>query len=98
MARSKGNSAVGCITLIIIGGIVYLWSLSTAYGIMALVGGLVLICAVNSPKSCQLCGNQIKRDSYNWEIEGKSKRVCPKCNQTLERQKSKQATDKLLKK
>lgn len=98
MARSKGGSASGCFTLIIIGGVVYLWSLNPAYGIVALVVGLVLLFAACWPKSCHVCGNQIKRDSYTWQIEGKSKRVCPKCNQALERRKSKQATDKLFSK
>ncbi len=95
MGRSKGSSAVGCFTLILIGVVAYVWSVNSTYGISALVLGLVLVFAACWPKGCQVCGNQIKRDSYTWKIDGKSKRVCPKCNQLLERRQSKKAVDKL---
>lgn len=42
-------------------------------------------------RSCQICGNSIKRSSYTWTIDGKKKRVCPHCNQQLERQQSRNA-------
>lgn len=95
MGKSKGSSTVGCFTLIVIGGVIYLWSINPAAGIAALVAGIVLLFASCWPKSCQICGNEIKRGAYTWQIEGKRKRVCPKCNQTMERRQSKQATDKL---
>lgn len=101
MARSKASrdlSVAGCFTLIVIGGVSYLWSLSPVVAIAALVVVLVLVVVACWPKSCQVCGNQIKRYSYNWQIEGRSKRVCPKCNQALESRQSKQAMERLLNK
>lgn len=98
MAQSEENLAATFLILIVIAGVVYLWSINPAYGITALVVGLVLIFAACWPKSCQVCGNQIKRDSYTWQIQGKSKRVCAKCNQVLEWRQSKQAVDKLFRK
>ncbi|MCX5638847.1 MAG: hypothetical protein NTX52_14310 [Planctomycetota bacterium] len=94
MARRKSNR-LGWLTLIIIGLIVYLWYLKPTYGIAALVVGVVLILAAFWPKTCQICGNQIRRVSYTWTIEGQKKRVCPKCNQALERRQSKQVFDDL---
>ncbi len=97
MGKSKGNPALGCLLVLAIGGIIYLWTISPIYGIGALVLGLILLMAANWQKDCQICGNPIKRDSYTWTMDdGQKKRVCPKCNQTLERRQSREAIKKYL--
>ena len=49
-----------------------------------------------SPKitHCQLCKITLKKNSYDWTINGEKKRVCPNCNRNLERQLSKEAVEK----
>ncbi len=42
-------------------------------------------------RPCEMCGNQIRKIAYNWVIDGKRKRVCPHCNQRLEREQSRRA-------
>ena len=40
------------------------------------------------PARCDQCGNELKRNSYVWEFDGKKKRVCPECNRTYRRRNS----------
>ena len=74
MGKSKGNPALGCLFILAIGGIIYLWTISPFYGIGALVLGFILLIAASWPSSCQICGNQIKRDSYTWTMDDGQKR------------------------
>jgi hypothetical protein len=85
------------IFIIIVAIIIHLWSINPAYGIVVLIVGLFLFLSAFRPKTCQICGSQIKRVYYKWEISGWKKRVCPKCNQELSRRKSKHAVDNLFK-
>ncbi|OLE55526.1 MAG: hypothetical protein AUG51_02745 [Acidobacteria bacterium 13_1_20CM_3_53_8] len=59
-------------------------------GIIA-VGTLVLIGYALRPRRCDICGNVLQRTSYTWTIQNEKKRVCPHCNQSLARKKSKAA-------
>lgn len=45
----------------------------------------------NWPKYCNVCGTEIKRVSYVWNVEGKRQRMCPNCNRRMENRKSKNA-------
>jgi len=93
----KNDSAAGCLVLIIGGIGAFLWYSGMfwiAVGVVVFMSVLLFIAA--RPKHCQICGNQIRKDSYRWEIEGKEKIVCPKCNQAIERKKSKVAVSSLL--
>ena len=47
------------------------------------------------PRSCPLCGNRLKRVSYRWTIDNKKQKVCPQCNQQLERKARKEAFGKI---
>ncbi len=40
------------------------------------------------PPRCRICGNLLKRTYYTWNLDGKSTRVCPECNQKLRRRQS----------
>ncbi len=67
-------------------------------GVIALVvcGGLFFYFASRGATKCELCGNELRRESYKWKIDGKNKQLCPKCNQTLEKRRSKEATDRVV--
>lgn len=94
MGRSKKMSAYGCLLLLGLAGVGYLFSRHWMAGVIALGLFVFVIMKANAP--CGVCGNTIKKSSYTWTIDGKEKRVCPKCNQTLESRQSKSATSKLL--
>lgn len=97
MAKRK-DEGLGCLLLILIGGIIYLWSQNTIWGIVALIIGLVLFfvaaIVVAIPKTCDVCNAALKRASYSWKLDGKNQRVCPNCNRSLERKTSRAALKK----
>lgn len=53
--------------------------------------GIVVLAALAGPNKCDVCGLQLKRKFYNWTVEGKKQKLCPKCNQQMERRVSKAA-------
>ena len=57
-------------------------------GIIILIVIIALLC---KQKKCDVCGLDIKRKFYTWEIDGKKQTLCPKCNSQMERKVSKQA-------
>ncbi|MBW8780343.1 MAG: hypothetical protein JF599_00430 [Verrucomicrobia bacterium] len=40
---------------------------------------------------CDVCSLPFKNKYYNWTIEGKKQKLCPKCSQQMERRVSKAA-------
>lgn len=42
----------------------------------------------NSTNRCEICDCPFKKNSYTWNDENGTVRVCPNCNATLEKQKS----------
>ena len=93
----KNDSAAGCSILIILIGVAYIWSKGGFWiAVPVIVLAVALIGIAAKPRRCQICGNPIKKDSHTWEIEGKRKVVCPKCNQAIERRNSKAAVANLL--
>ena len=69
--------------------VIALWRQSTANGVIALVCWIALAAWLESPRRCQVCSKIIKRGRYVWHVEGKKMKVCPKCNDSLERKMSK---------
>lgn len=98
MAKKK-NSPLGCLILLFpIGLVVSLWKQNPALavlGALGLLGLLALVGYLLRPRRCDLCGNVLKRASYGWTLGGEKKRVCPHCNQSLERRQSKAAMRRL---
>lgn len=94
MAKKK-TSPLGCLVLILpVGMFMSLWRQNPALAVVAglgLLGLLILLLYLLRPRRCDVCGNVLKRASYSWTIEGVKKRVCPHCNQSLERKQSKAA-------
>lgn len=60
-----------------------------------IVGAIAVQAAVNTPRRCGVCGLQIKRTTHHWTIEGKSVRLCSRCNTRLANRKSKEGIEKL---
>jgi hypothetical protein len=97
MAKKKGNTALGCLLLILIGVALTAQQIRRnpilAIPIVTaifLVG--MLVAFLFRSRRCELCGNVIERKSHVWTIEGKKKTVCPHCNQSLLRKQSAAAT------
>jgi hypothetical protein len=45
------------------------------------------------PSRCSMCDNVLRRTSYKWKIDGKTRYLCPHCNQRMERQQSAEGFD-----
>ena len=58
--------------------------------IVFLVIAVVLYSIFSGPRRCNVCDLPIKRTYYNWKIEGKDQKLCPKCNTQMERRVSKE--------
>lgn len=92
----RNNSALGCLILLLIavGSVMSLGQKNPFRGVAVGVGlallGVIVIYALR-PRRCDICGNVLQRKSYPWTIEGVKKRVCPHCNQSLARKRSKTA-------
>jgi hypothetical protein len=63
--------------------------------IILMVVGLIIIIllfiVLSKEHRCNICGLPFRRIHYNWKIGGQSQRLCPKCNQQMERKVSKKA-------
>jgi hypothetical protein len=70
---------------------------SSVVGVVVVVVVVLILLSSLRPKRCDICGLPFRRSFYTWNIQGAKKRVCPKCNQGLERHKSKQGLDNLFK-
>lgn len=91
MARSRHGSIAGYGLLFVLGVTAYLWSLSPTLVFILGASLAALFVLAIWPKRCQVCGKLIKRSSHTWRIGGQKKRVCPSCNQALERKQSRRA-------
>ena len=58
--------------------------------IIFLVVAYVLYSKFSGSRRCDVCDLPIKKTYYNWEIEGKDQKLCPKCNTQMERRISKE--------
>ncbi len=100
MGKKKGNAALGCLVLVLIGAGFSIQLIkqnplaSIPLVALLLVLGLVAIFALR-PKRCEVCGNVIERKSHVWTIEGSKKTVCAHSNQSLARKQSAAATRRL---
>jgi hypothetical protein len=45
------------------------------------------------PSRCSMCDNPLRRTAYKWKIDGKTRYLCPHCNQRMERQQSAEGFD-----
>lgn len=57
------------------------------------IGGfivLLVLSAVLTPGSCDICGASFKKKYYTWVIAGKRQRLCPNCNSKMSRRVSNQ--------
>ncbi len=101
MGRRKAGAgeAIGCLVLISV--IVWLFAEHPRW---AWVGvGVIILVGVGylfggGPASCQLCGGELKKTRYTWEIKGEKKTVCPTCNRRLQSKRSKKVVDELFEK
>ncbi|MFC1677215.1 hypothetical protein ACFL3G_09160 [Planctomycetota bacterium] len=57
-------------------------------GVVILV---VIIAAFTGPGTCDICDLPIKKKHYTYKIDGKKQKLCPKCNNQMERKISKEA-------
>jgi hypothetical protein len=92
---ARRSSVNGCGALIGLGLIVGAVILYPVGGCIAVVVVIALVVVARIPKKCDLCGNLIRKSSFTWGINGKSKRVCPNCNRRIESRKSKASIDEL---
>lgn len=97
MARRKKNElSAGAI-----GGVLVLGMVVTAFQNNPVLAFLAVGALIGlgvwffMPRSCDLCGPQLKRSVYHWTIEGEKKKLCPNCNSGLERKKSRAAVQRL---
>ena len=89
MARKK-KMKVGDIIGAIFTLLMLMIAIAHPWTILLAIGG-IFVWACFTTRTCGLCGNVIKRTSYKWKIDGKKKKVCPHCNQRLEREQSRRA-------
>lgn len=62
-----------------------------------IIGIIVLLFVVgffSKPRRCDVCQLPLKRKCYNWKIDGKKQKLCPKCSQQMEGKISKAAFKK----
>ena len=98
MGRKKSNEGIGCLIVIGITAWLFMEHPTWAWIGVAVIIVLGIIMVLGSgPSSCQICGAQLKKTTYTWEIQGEKKTVCSTCNRRLQSKKSKQAVDDLLK-
>lgn len=96
MARSKsGEGCAGCFALALLCGIAYGGWRVAGWHLIILVAVIVIVACLAIPTHCQICGNQLKRSSFKWKIDGRNRKVCRHCNERLERQQSRQAINRL---
>ncbi|MCK5563770.1 MAG: hypothetical protein KAJ07_00865 [Planctomycetes bacterium] len=57
-------------------------------GIVILV---IIVALFSQGSSCYVCDLPIKKKSYRWDLDGKRRTLCPKCNSQMERKISKEA-------
>lgn len=58
----------------------------------------ILKCLFPEKKRCHICEDRIKKLSYRWSIEGKTIKLCPKCNRRMEERQSRIKFDEYFKK
>jgi hypothetical protein len=91
MARSKKADQALIMLLVVVGLPIWLFQNYplVAFALLALaVAGLI---AYVRSRNCELCGVQLKRAVYEWQIDGERKRLCPNCNRGLEKRQSARA-------
>ena len=57
--------------------------------IVFIIIAVIVLSIFSGPGRCDVCDLPIKKTYYNWEIEGKKQKLCPKCNTQMERRVSK---------
>jgi hypothetical protein len=92
----KRNPIIGCLVILLIaaGITISVWQKNKIQGIAFGAGFLVmmlLLARLLRPRRCEICGNVLQRASYKWKFGKDKKRVCPHCNQSLQRKQSKAA-------
>jgi len=89
--RSKRSDAALVGLLLIIGLPIWLFQNHPAVATIVVIIILAVLVLSAHSRTCEICGVQLKRVLYRWEIDGKRKVVCPNCNRTLERRQSDRA-------
>ncbi len=95
MASETGETAIGCLGFVLIGLVIYLWTISGLLAVVVLVVGLIVLGSLLPPDSCYICGVKLKKSSYKWKLDRASRHVCPNCNRSLERKQSQAAISDL---
>lgn len=62
---------------------------------IALLVVLAGVAAAMQKTRCDLCRSPLRKTRYVWQLEGKRKIICAKCNNRLEHKASKSAVDAL---
>lgn len=91
MARRRKSSSSGGVV-----GILLLLALGFVFtrpliGVPVLIGVVILAVVLMRPGRCGVCSNTLKRAAYTWQLGDKQVKVCPHCNQRLEREQSRAA-------
>ena len=99
--EKESGGGLGCALIIGILLVVGFWQMNTMYGVIALIVWIVFAWITSGSGAekevqCEVCGNATRGTIYKWNLKGKETQVCSKCNQQLERRKSKLAVDKFL--
>ena len=56
--------------------------------------GLIIFAGMvagNWPQKCYVCQNPLSKHVYKWPLDGQNRRVCSHCNQSLQKQNSREA-------
>jgi hypothetical protein len=89
MRKSRNaGSAPGCLLIIGLGLVIYLWTIHWGLGAAGTIGLIILAGAATRRRCCDICELQFKRRAYRWKIDGKQYLVCPICNRKLEKEQS----------
>ena len=57
------------------------------------LGVFLFVCMVvgSMPQKCYVCKNPLSKHVFNWDLDGRKRRVCSHCNQSLQRKNSRDA-------
>jgi hypothetical protein len=67
------------------------WIIFMVIGVLGALFGIGVLAALSGNVRCSVCGVPLKRKTYTWTLNGKTQKVCPKCNSRMENKVSKDA-------
>jgi hypothetical protein len=84
---ASSGAASGCLIIFVV-----VVGYAAQYPVIAGGAAVVLVIfmvASGRPDRCTLCNNILKRTTHLWTISGTKHKLCPHCNNRMERQQSK---------